>query len=254
MVPSALSLADAGGHAIRALAVLAAGGHGSGAQVIFLGDNLPRLLQGLETSIAVSLLALAWGIPMGVVLGALRILHNRPLRVVLRLYLEFFRIVPTLVVLFLAYYLLPRWVGVQVDGVTIAVVAFGLWVAAEISDVIRGGLISVPDHQIDSARALGMSAWQILRYVRLPQSINLMIPATINLATRVIKTTSLLLLISVVDVITVGQQIMEANRMAYPDSAFWVYGFIFLLYFLICWPLSLLARRLERRAKERNHE
>ena len=171
----------------------------------------------------------------------------------LRLYLEFFRIVPTLVLLFLTYYILPRELGVQVDGVTVAVVTFGLWVAAEISDIVRGSLISVSDHQVDAGKALGMNGLQVLWYVRIPQSINLMVPATINLAARVIMTTSLLLLISVIDVITVGQQIMEANRMTHPDAAFWVYGFIFLLYFIICWPLAMIAKARETRAKERNN-
>ncbi|MCB7540045.1 ABC transporter permease subunit, partial [Escherichia coli] len=73
----------------------------------------------------------------------------------------------------------------------------------------RGSLISVSDHQVDAGKALGMNGLQVLWYVRIPQSINLMVPATINLAARVIMTTSLLLLISVIDVITVGQQIME---------------------------------------------
>ena len=88
---------------------------------------------------------------------------------------------------------------------TVAVVTFGLWVAAEISDIVRGSLISVSDHQVDAGKALGMNGLQVLWYVRIPQSINLMVPATINLAARVIMTTSLLLLISVIDVITVGQ-------------------------------------------------
>ncbi|WP_241520152.1 amino acid ABC transporter permease [Bifidobacterium catulorum] len=225
----------------------------AGWTILFTGDNLTRLLGGLWTSVSIAGLALVFGIPLGVVLGALRILRNPVLRAVLRLYLEFFRIIPTLVILFLFYYILPREMGVQVDGETIAVVAFGLWVAAEISDVVRGALISVPEHQIDAGKALGMNGLQLLWYVRLPQSINLMVPATINLAARVIMTTSLLLLISVIDVITVGQQIMEANRMAHPDSAFWVYGFVFLLYFIVCWPLAMIARALEKRAKERNN-
>ncbi|MDY3126200.1 amino acid ABC transporter permease [Bifidobacterium mongoliense] len=225
----------------------------AGFTVILTGDNFTRLLAGLWTSIGISGLALIIGIPLGVILGALRTLPNPALRVVLRIYLECFRILPTLVVLFLAYYILPAELNVQVSGPTVAVVAFGLWVSAEISDVVRGGLVSVSDHQVDAGKALGMNGLQLLRYVRLPQSINLMIPATINLATRVIKTTSLLLLISVIDVVTVGQQIMESNRMTHPDSAFWVYGFIFLLYFIVCWPLSKLAQMLEHRAKERNN-
>ena len=233
--------------------VLSAITEASGASVLFTGDNFTRLLGGLGTSITVAGLALLVGIPLGIILGALRILRNPVLRAVLRLYLEFFRIVPTLVLLFLTYYILPRELGVQVDGVTVAVVTFGLWVAAEISDIVRGSLISVSDHQVDAGKALGMNGLQVLWYVRIPQSINLMVPATINLAARVIMTTSLLLLISVIDVITVGQQIMEANRMTHPDAAFWVYGFIFLLYFIICWPLAMIAKALEKRAKERNN-
>ena len=226
---------------------------GRGIGVITAGDNLMRLFQGLGTSLSIAGLALLIGIPLGIVLGALRITRNPIVRVILRVYLECFRIIPTLVVLFLAYYILPAEFNIQVSGPTVAVVAFGLWVSAETSDTVRGGLVSVADHQVDAGRALGMNGMQLFWYVRLPQSINLMIPATINLATRVIKTTSLLLLISVIDVVTVGQQIMEANRMAHPDAAFWIYGFIFLLYFIVCWPLAKLAQTLEHRAKERNN-
>ena len=124
----------------------------SGMDVLFVGDNLTRLLSGLGTSVTVAGLALLAGIPLGVVLGALRTLRNPVLRAALRLYLEFFRIVPTLVLLFLSYYILPRELGVQVDGVTVAVVAFGLWVSAEISDIVRGALISVSEHQVDAGR------------------------------------------------------------------------------------------------------
>ncbi len=225
----------------------------SGIDVLFEGTNFSRLMGGLWVSVRVSALALLVGIPLGVVLGALRTVPNRIIEGALRLYLEFFRIIPTLVLLFLAYYILPREFGFRVGGETVAVIAFALWVAAEMSDIVRGALISVPVSQVEGARALGLGRIQQLRYVQIPQSVNLMVPATINLATRVIKTTSLLLLISVVDVVNVGQQIMEANREQHPDAAFWVYSFIFVLYFLACYPLAAVANRLEVRAKERIH-
>lgn len=225
----------------------------SGIDVLFEGNNFSRLIGGLWVSVKVSALALAIGTPAGIVLGALRTIPNRAVDWALRLYLEFFRIVPTLVVLFLAYYILPRELGFRVGGETVAVVAFALWVAAEMSDIVRGALISVPVAQLEGARALGLGRVQQLRYVQIPQSVNLMVPATINLATRVIKTTSLLLLISVVDLVNVGQQIMEANRQQHPDAAFWVYSFIFVLYFLACYPLAAAANRLEARAKGRIH-
>ncbi len=225
----------------------------SGAELLLNLEILVRLLTGLWVSVRIALISLAIGIPLGALLGALRLLPNRLIRTVLRLYLEFFRIMPTLVLLFLFYYILPRQLGVRIAGEPVAIVAFSLWVGAEISDIVRGAFISVPEHQVEAGRALGLNGVQQLRYILLPQSISLMVPATINLATRIIKSTSLLLLISVLDVVSVGQQIMEANRDTYPDAPFWIYLFIFLLYFFVCWPLSLLASRLEHRTKELTH-
>lgn len=219
----------------------------SGINILFAGTNFSRLLGGLWISTKISIVALVFGIALGIFLGALRTVKNPILRVILRLYLEFFRIVPTVVLLFLFYYILPKNFNVNLNAQAVAMLVFALWVGAEMSDIVRGALISVPQHQREAGIAIGLNGPQLFRYVLLPQAIGLMIPATINLMTRVIKTTSLLLLISVMDVINIGQQIIEANRQHYPDGAFWVYGLIFILYFLLCYPLSAWARHLERR-------
>lgn len=223
-------------------------GH-SGINIFFEGANFLRLLGGLYVSAKIAFLSIFFGGILGIVLGVLRTLHNPLLRLLLRLYLEFFRIVPTIVLLFLFYYILPQSFNINYKADTVGTIVFSLWMAAEMSDIVRGALISVPRHQVESGKAIGLSTVQLYRYVLVPQSVHLMIPATINLMTRIIKTTSLLLLISVVDVINVGQQIIEANSHRYQDGAFWVYGFIFILYFILCYPLSRLARRLERRGK-----
>lgn len=128
----------------------------------------------------------------------------------------------------------------------VATLVFTLWMAAEASDIVRGALQSVPQHQVESGLAIGLSQNQLYRYVLIPQSIKLMLPALINLISRIIKTTSLLLLISVLDVINVGQQIIEANQQQYPQGAFWIYGTIFFLYFIICYPFSILAKHLQQ--------
>ncbi|MED4313563.1 amino acid ABC transporter permease [Heyndrickxia coagulans] len=218
--------------------------------ILFDGINFQRLLGGLYVSAKIALLSILIGGALGILLGVLRTLRIPPLRAILRLYLEFFRIVPTIVLLFLFYYILPQSFHLNLKADTVGILVFSLWMAAEMSDIVRGALISVPNHQIDAGKAIGLNGFQLYRYVMLPQSIHLMIPATINLMTRIIKTTSLLLLISVVDVINVGQQIIEANSHRYQDGAFWVYGFIFILYFILCYPLSWWARRLDRRGKE----
>ena len=153
--------------------------------------------------------------------------------------------------LFLFYYILPRQLNFNLPGDQLATLVFALWVAAEMSDIVRGALSSVPQHQRESGKAIGLNRYQLYRYVLIPQAISLEIPATINLATRVIKTTSLLMLISVMDVINIGQQIIEANNHTHPTGVFWVYGLIFLFYFLIDYPLSWWAKRLEKKRLER---
>lgn len=219
----------------------------SGINILFEGRNLVRLLGGLWVSAKVAIVAIIVGLILGVILGALRTLHNPILRIILRLYLEFFRIIPTVVLLFLFYYILPKNFNLNMGSETVAMLVFALWFAAEMSDIVRGGIISVPRHQVDAGKAIGLNRLQLYYYVLIPQSIQLMIPATINLVSRVIKTTSLLLLISVMDVINIGQQIIEANGQRYDNGAFWVYGFIFILYFILCYPLSLWARHIERK-------
>ena len=221
----------------------------SGINVLCEGTDFARLMGGLWTAMWIAAISLVIGLALGTILGMLRTLHNRVIRFILLMYLEFFRIVPTVVLLFLAYYILPRQFNVNWPATWMAVLAFSLWVSAEFSDIVRGALESIPVHQRESGLALGLNQWQLFRYVLLPQAIRLELPATINLATRVIKTTSLLLMISIMDVINVGQQIIEANNQNYPTGVFWVYGLIFILYFIIDYPLSRWAKHLTAKQK-----
>ena len=163
----------------------------SGINVLFEGTNFARLMGGLWTSVWIAALSLVIGLVLGTLLGLLRTRQNRFVRLLLLLYLEFFRIVPTVVLLFLVYYILPRQFHVNLPATWMAVLAFSLWVSAEFSDIVRGALESVPVHQRETGLALGMNEWQLFRYVLLPQAFRLELPATINLATRVVKTTSL---------------------------------------------------------------
>ncbi|MCX8736945.1 amino acid ABC transporter permease [Lactobacillus sp. B4026] len=221
----------------------------SAIDVIFTGNNFARILDGLWTSVWISVVSLAVGLILGTLFGILRTMPNKIIRFILRLYLEFFRIVPTIVLLYLFYYILPRSFHIDWPASWMAILAFALWVAAEFSDIVRGALESVPLVQKESGLALGLSPTQLFRYVLLPQAMELELPATINLATRVIKTTSLLMMISIMDVIAVGQQIIEANNQKYPTAVFWIYGLIFVLYFVIDYPLSLWSKKLAAKQK-----
>ncbi|MDD3338517.1 MAG: amino acid ABC transporter permease [Lachnospiraceae bacterium] len=218
-----------------------------GLDVLWKGSNLLRLLGGLGVALRISLIAVVISIPLGLLLGTLMTGKNVILKFILKLYLEFIRIMPQLVLLFMVFFGSTRMFGWQPSGELSAIIVFTLWGAAEMSDLVRGALISIPVHQYESSEALGLTKVQTYCYVVIPQTVRRLIPLSINLITRMIKTTSLILMIGVVEMIKVAQQIIEANRTTSPNAAFGIYLVIFLLYFLACWPISLLAKYLERK-------
>lgn len=220
-----------------------------GLEVLFKGKNMIRLLGGLGIALKISLVSVMISIPLGILLGALMTWKNPIVKAILRVYLEFIRIMPQMVLLFLVYFGSTRAFGWDLSGETASIIVFILWGTAEMSDLVRGALTSIPKHQYESSEALGLSRGQTYLYIIIPQTLRRLIPLSINLITRMIKTTSLILMIGVVEVLKVAQQIIEANRMASPNAAFGIYLAVFLLYFFACWPISLLAKYLEKRWK-----
>ena len=208
-----------------------------------------RLIGGLGVALRISLISVLVSIPLGILLGALMNWKNPITKAILRVYLEVIRIMPQMVLLFLVYFGSTRAFGWELSGETASIIVFILWGTAEMSDLVRGALSSIPKHQYESSEALGLSKVQTYWYIIIPQTLRRLIPLSINLITRMIKTTSLILMIGVVEVLKVAQQIIEANRMSSPNAAFGIYLAVFLLYFLACWPISLLAKYLEKRWK-----
>ena len=221
----------------------------SGINVFFQGINSLLLLKGLWTTLHNSLLSAGLSIPLGILLGIFMTLKNPIARVVSRIYLEIVRIMPQLVLLFVVYFGFTRAFGWNLSAYWSAIIVFTFWGTGEMGDLVRGALISIPKTQYESAQVLGLSKLQTMRLVVLPQAVRQLIPPSINLITRMIKTTSLVVLIGIVEVLKTGQQIIDANRFEYPTAALWVYGAVFLLYFLACWPVSLAAKALEKKWK-----
>lgn len=218
-----------------------------GIEVLFKGRNFIRLIEGLWVAGRISLSAILLSIPLGIILGAVMTLRNPFTKILTKLYLEIIRIMPQMVLLFLVFFGTTRVWGWNLSGDLSAIIVFTLWGTAEMGDLVRGAFISIPVHQYESAYALGFDKKQTYLYFIIPQTIRRLIPLSINLITRMIKTTSLVLMIGVVEMMKVAQQIIEANRMSSPNAAFGVYLVTFFLYFLICWPFSLAAKQLEKR-------
>ena len=218
-----------------------------GLDVIFKGKNAIRLLGGLGIALRISLISVLISIPLGILVGILMTFKNPILKAVLRVYLEIIRIMPQLVLLFIVFFGSTRALGVDISAELSAIIVFSLWGTAEMGDLVRGAVTSIPKHQYESSEALGLSKKQTFIYIIIPQTIKRLIPLSINLITRMIKTTSLVLMIGVVEVIKVAQQITEANRNSSPNAAFGVYLVVFMMYFIACTPISMFARYLEKR-------
>lgn len=218
-----------------------------GFEILLKGNNMLRLLQGLWVALRISLISVVISIVLGILVGMLMTSKNKVIQVITRVYLEIVRMMPQLVLLFIVYFGATKAMGINLSAEAAAIIVFVFWGVAEMADLVRGSLISIPKIQYESSESLGLSRGQTYRYVIIPQIIRRMIPLSINLITRMIKTTSLVMMIGIVEVLKVGQQIIEANRKISPNAAFAIFATILLLYFIACWPISCLSKYLEKR-------
>lgn len=218
-----------------------------GIDVLFKGTNFIRLLGGLWTALEISLISVGLSIPLGILLGIVMTIPNKAIKVITKIYLEIIRIMPQLVLLFIVFFGATRTMGINLSGEVASVIVFTLWGTAEMGDLVRGSIISIPKHQSESSLALGLSKAQTYLYIIIPQTVRRLLPLSINLVTRMIKTTSLILMIGVVEVIKVAQQIIEANRVTSPNAAFGVYLVVFIMYFIVCFSISMVAKHLEKK-------
>ena len=215
--------------------------------VLARGTNFVRLLGGLWVTVWIALVSVALSIILGILFGMLMTVKNRVVKIICKIYLEIMRIMPQMVLLFIAYYGLTRMFNISLSGEAASILVFTLWGTAEMGDLVRGSLESVPKHQYESGRAIGLTERQVFFYIVIPQTIRSLIPLSMNLITRMIKTTSLVVFVGVIEVVKIGQQIIEANRLTVPTASIAVYFVIFMMYFFVCWILNLGAKKLEKR-------
>lgn len=207
-----------------------------------LWQAAPQLAVGAGRTLAIAGGGIVLASVLGLAYGIGRSLRRPWLDLLLRGYLELFRAIPVLVWLYLGFFGLPLLLGIDLPAFWCAVLVLGLWGATEIGEVVRGALASLPSGQREAGLAIGLDTAQLYRWVLLPQGIKRLTPGVINVHTRIIKTSSLAVLIGVVDVTKVSQQIIERTY-----ESVTLYGFLFVFFFLLCYPLSCASRALERR-------
>ena len=210
--------------------------------ITFLWSERVLISDGIVQTIHVSALALLFSVMGGVVVGFLRCIPSRIIGTITRIYLEAFRMIPLIVWLFAAFFLLPRFMGRGFSSHTSAVWVFTLWGSAEIGELVKGAIQSLPKIQRETGLALGLSTTQLYLYVLIPQAIKRLIPGVINMATRIIKTTSMLDFVGVIEIVARSRQIIERT-----GESFVMWTFVFFFFFVLCYPLTLWSRHLEKK-------
>ncbi len=209
-------------------------------------DQVLFIVGALRWTVALAALSLVIGGVAGFAAAIARVSPLRGLRWLAAGYIGVIQGVPALMLLFLAYYGLSL-AGLELPPLAAAAVSLALYVSGYLADIWRGAIQSVPWQQWEASGSLGMTRAQQFRYVVLPQAVRIATPPTVGFAVQAVKNTSIVSIVGVVEVSRAGQLV---NNVTY--EPFRVYGLVALLYFAICWPMSLLASRLERRLDVRS--
>lgn len=211
-----------------------------------LGAYFPQLLAGAITTIEVSFGALLLATLLGFVVGLLRTLKSRWLVLTTSAYVEVLRSVPTLVILFFTYYAVPVVLRLDIPSVAAAVLALGVAGSAYMAEIVRGGVESVGHTQWEAAYSLGMRYPDVVRYVILPQALRVSLPPAVSLYVALIKDSSLVLLVGVVELTAVG---MNIRGIVHGQGTLGIFLAMAIMYFVICYSVALAGQWLERRIR-----
>jgi polar amino acid transport system permease protein len=203
--------------------------------------SLPLLADGLLATIRLSVVAIVVGTVLGLLLGLASVSHIKPLRVAVRLYVDFIRGTPLLIQVFLVYFALPV-IGLNMSEFWSGVTALSLNAAGFIAEIVRAGLSSVERGQTEAAKSIGMKPPQILFHILLPQIYRPALPPLTNELIALIKGSSLLSVISVYELTRAGQAIVSERFVPLE-----VYGLVAIYYLIVITALAFLSRFLERR-------
>lgn len=200
------------------------------------------LLSGIAVTIEFTVAVIVLGIVLGVLMSFMKLSRFSALRAVAAAYIEILRCTPLLVQLIWIYYALPLLSGIELSGISAGVIALSLYGSAFYAEIIRGGIVSIDSGQPEAGMALGMTPFQVMRRIVLPQAMKRMIPPMMNQSITQFKNTSLVSVIAVPELLYQGQVI--AHDTYRPLE---VYTSIAVAYFILLFPLTLLVRFGETR-------
>ncbi|MGG3466346.1 amino acid ABC transporter permease [Neobacillus pocheonensis] len=207
---------------------------------VYTIDNFKFLLEGFGVTLKVAGFSIVLSFLIGGLIGTLRYMKIPVVSPLLAVVVETNRNLPLLLIIFFAYFALPE-IGIEMEITTAAIAALTVFESAMLSEIIRSGLNSIEKGQIEAGRASGLSYIQTLRYIVMPQALKRMVPPIVSQFISLLKDTSLAVVIALPDLLHNGQ-IIYAQKGSYVVP---VFVLVALMYFIVNYALSLVARRLE---------
>jgi polar amino acid transport system permease protein len=207
----------------------------------FGSNDFILLLYGAQWTVLIAAVAFVGGMVGGLIVALCRTSTNRILANVTKAYIELFQGTPLLMQLFLVYFGFSIF-GLGVSAWTAIAVAYSCHASAFLGDIWRGGIEAVPKGQSEAGSALGLSYFKSMRLIVLPQAWRISLSSTVGFLVQLIKGTSLASIVGFTELARSGQLIVNATY-----QPFIVYGIVALIYFSLCWPLSLYSTSLESR-------
>ena len=204
------------------------------------------LIEGFVNTLLLSTAIIVGGTLCAILFAAGLSLRSKLLSRSVYLLVECLRDIPLMVTVLLVYFVLPN-IGVSLNPFWSSTLSVSIWGGANGAHIIRAGLASVPKGQWESAQAFGLRGWKGLLLVILPQAMPVILPPYVSLVTGLVQASSLGAVIGVNELFRSGQVLIEQTTLSRGGSpAYLVYGAILLVYFVLCWTISLAGRRLEK--------
>lgn len=212
-----------------------------------LWADWPKFAVAFLKTLEIAFFALALALCLGVIFGLMSTSHNRLLRGIARVYVEFFQNTPLAIQVFFVFFALP-YAGITLSKVTIGILCVGTYTGAYMSEAVRAGIGSIPKGQFEAAQSQGFTYIQTMSLIILPQTIKIILPPMVNQMVNLVKNTSIVTMIAGGDLMYRANAFATNGTMSYGPS-YLVCG---ILYFILCFPLTRWARRYEDRLKQRD--
>lgn len=206
--------------------------------------NSSSLLKGLWTTIRLALMSIVFAIILGLILGLMRISNQAVIKALATAYIYMMRGLPMIVLAFFIYFGIPQIFNINLSATVAGILTLSLNAAAYFAEIFRGGIEAVPKGQSEASYSLGMSRFNTMRYIVLPQAIRMMVPSIINQFIITLKDTSILSVIGIVELTQTGRVIIART---YQSGNIWL--IIGTMYIVLITALTLVSQQIEKRIK-----